>query len=568
VRFKIHPAIGIARVGNSEDYYLAPETAGGLPLLPEGGKFQASDFRDGGGKLRRQAVRFQVFDYGVNGDSPTPVEARDGVDSIRWTVHVANKKALWYRAMVNAGENGYAPDHPLRNPEVKDRLSLIIDPGPRTLNGADDHKQFDRDGNGYRTTFPGKLLSPPGPSIDSLGDAWIDSENRLIFAGGYGISGSPAPGARPDDYANNENWWDDTSDGPVTATVVMKNGDVKDASPAWVTVAPPRYAPELLSVVTLYDAIFDISVRLMRYRPEIFSDGMWTPDYMPSWEDEIRPILERAHLHHWVVAVPPAPHDFDWERLGDPDPAFNAFRRYYLDQVRPPDETNRFFSLTNGLPLMPYLCGDNCIAPAFTTSNYLTLTRTQYHFLMLWADGKFTRGCPRKLSYPDQLDKAALENCSGGPFSPGIEMGWICRNPRIYQEAFRIRLKSPQPDAPLSVGNDMHAGLEPGDLSKYQALPWQADFNGCSFQLMPVEGRGKRVLWWWPVQRPTYVHVKDGKQAAWVGTSADQNADDYVQFKTNYDMLKKWCRLGFIFNHGTPEMPRFQEVKRTLRKRP
>jgi len=323
-----------------------------------------------------------------------------------------------------------------------------------------------------------------------------------------------------------------------------------------------------VSVVTLYDAIFDISVRLMGYRPKIFSNGMWNPEYMPSWEDEIRPILERANLQHWVVAIPHKPHDFDWKQLENPDPALNAFRRYYLDQIRPPDETNRFFSSINGLPLMPYLCGDNCIAQAFTTSNYLTLTRTQYHFLMQWADGKFTRGRARKLSYPDQLDKAALENCSGGAFSHGIEMGWICRNPRIYQEAFRIRLKSRKPDAPLTPGSDVRVGLEPGDMSKYQALPWQADFNGCLFQMMPVEGRGERVLWWLPVQRPTYVHIADGKQAAWVGTSENQNAPDYVQFKTNDGMLREWSKLGFIFNHGTPEMPRFLEVKRTLRRRP
>ncbi len=29
--YKVFPAIGVARVGNSEEYYLAPETTGGLP---------------------------------------------------------------------------------------------------------------------------------------------------------------------------------------------------------------------------------------------------------------------------------------------------------------------------------------------------------------------------------------------------------------------------------------------------------------------------------------------------------------------------------------------------------
>ena len=36
--YKIHPAIGIARLGNSDEFYLAPETTGGLPIAckPDG----------------------------------------------------------------------------------------------------------------------------------------------------------------------------------------------------------------------------------------------------------------------------------------------------------------------------------------------------------------------------------------------------------------------------------------------------------------------------------------------------------------------------------------------------
>ena len=38
--YRVHPAIGIARVGNSEEYYIGPETEagltvdGGLPIKP------------------------------------------------------------------------------------------------------------------------------------------------------------------------------------------------------------------------------------------------------------------------------------------------------------------------------------------------------------------------------------------------------------------------------------------------------------------------------------------------------------------------------------------------------
>jgi hypothetical protein len=61
--YRIHPAIGIARVGTSEDYYLAPESAGALPINPDGRPFTARDFRDESGLLRRQAARFEIFRY-------------------------------------------------------------------------------------------------------------------------------------------------------------------------------------------------------------------------------------------------------------------------------------------------------------------------------------------------------------------------------------------------------------------------------------------------------------------------------------------------------------------------
>jgi hypothetical protein len=69
--YKIHPAIGTARVGNSDEYYLATETPGGLPLDPVSGKpiyvgpGAPSDnvFHDSVGALKKQGARFKVFVY-------------------------------------------------------------------------------------------------------------------------------------------------------------------------------------------------------------------------------------------------------------------------------------------------------------------------------------------------------------------------------------------------------------------------------------------------------------------------------------------------------------------------
>ena len=80
--YRIHPAIGIARVGNSEEYYIGPETAagvqipgektrGGLPIDPATNKLNhAQDLRDAQGSFKRQAARFKIFQYRDAGSGP------------------------------------------------------------------------------------------------------------------------------------------------------------------------------------------------------------------------------------------------------------------------------------------------------------------------------------------------------------------------------------------------------------------------------------------------------------------------------------------------------------------
>ena len=142
--YKIHPSIGVARVGTSDEFYAGPEIPGTF-ALPEDGIY-----RDASKKLRRQAARYWVFEYDDDhpGSPPRPVFAgENGVAKIQWTVHLANKKAVWYKLDEIKGITGdesqgvpYPPDWPLRNkdwispdqPEER-RRRLIINPGPRSL---------------------------------------------------------------------------------------------------------------------------------------------------------------------------------------------------------------------------------------------------------------------------------------------------------------------------------------------------------------------------------------------------------------------------------------------------
>ncbi len=93
--YSIFPAIGIARVGNAPDeFYIGPESACGLPILPDGRPFNPAHFRDQAGRLLRQAARFRVYRQTDHGPAEEVTLNSSNVVSIRWRVHVANKSRV------------------------------------------------------------------------------------------------------------------------------------------------------------------------------------------------------------------------------------------------------------------------------------------------------------------------------------------------------------------------------------------------------------------------------------------------------------------------------------------
>lgn len=592
-QYKIYPPIGIARVGNAPtEFYIGPETYRGLPTTLEGEPITEDGFRDDQGRLCRQAARFRIYDDNNNEitlNSPN-------VKSITWTVHMANKKASWYEFATNEGERGYSSNHPLRNATVtgNDRRKLIIDPGPRTISGAQaDPVKMDRDSvpAGYTgANFPEGTLYPNKDTIDTLGELHTDADGRLLVLGGLGISGTRDPAATIQQYANNDGWWDDTGDGPVRAEIEWDNGQVDTVEAAWVSVAPPSYAPEMANLVTLWDTIFDGAVRQGHY-PAICDQGQWQSGangYRPNFQSEIKPLLERAATYTWVAAIPPKAHSFDMDGLGKVpsgyEDAYLGLRHWILDILRPPNEENTIIS-KRGSTMMPYLAGDNCLKEGTLVSTYLRLTDTQYFFLQQWAAGHFVNETPQP-SATEALTRNVLDNCVGGAFSPGIELTWISRDRAIYRDDDPLRINTADPtQGPLNLGFTPDA-MEPGDMTRYMAIPWQADFNECSSQ--PI---GDRVLWWWPAQRPEFVYLEKEPQPEnatflklasgdasdlptpnqetpnqypWVGTGFDQTRGDFISFADDTQMVEYWYKLGFVMGKDIDGERRYVEVARTL----
>ena len=146
---KIHPAIGIARVGNSPDeYFVGPEIPG-VNEPPTGG------YKDAQMRVKRQAARFRIFGYDENGNVVKEITAADA--EIKWTLHLANKKAAWKQF------DGLNTNAPLRNASEKNRTKLVIDPGERRLNKINSKALFDTG------TFYDKIVPLGEMRMDSKG---------------------------------------------------------------------------------------------------------------------------------------------------------------------------------------------------------------------------------------------------------------------------------------------------------------------------------------------------------------------------------------------------------------
>lgn len=624
LQLRVHPAIGFARLGDSESFYLAPETSaglpqpdsetsGGLPIRPgtEAETITSADLRDSAGRLKRQAQRFRIFAYPDDGPDRYPngggvelkigskVGARKVVD-IAWTVHLANKKAAAYLVDPTLGPKAYAAGQvpglrnlewtsgPADNPE---RLSsLVIDPGPRAVQGAGaapvrfDHKTKAAyvDSGGvirelprYPKQFPSNLPADgyhPAGKLDSLGDLRTDEHGRLIALGGYGNTLSLLTGyGEPYQFiydVNGDGWFDDAADGPVQAVVRFDDGTTQEAHGAWLVCADPAYAPQIRNVVSIWDDVYDTWIRELELQPEIYQNGFQS-GYVADFESQIRPLFRAAALVQWTANIPSIAVEAHAAvgKIGPgDDPAKTILAGLvFIRNPNNPNESNV------GVPLMPLSLGDS-------GQSFLSVTKTQYFFLTQWNDGK--SGAGAGLGPGERLDMATLSNCLGGRYAPGIEMSYITRLVDIYRLDWRqtgcgpFRIKAKPLDYSkakkgrpfLSAGWIPHhsgnTGLEPGDSSKFMAIPWQLDYNSCAVHQTSINHAdggpapdATTLYWSWPAQRPVAVRnvadVVDGKPGKWVysvrGPGTDTNdLASVCTFQKGADSLTRWSLIGVV----------------------
>ncbi len=496
--YRIHPGIGIARIGNSAKFFIGPES----PLSSSNGPFKER------GRIKKQAARFRVYEFDVDGSGRETL-VREVVESqnatIQWHVHLANKKAASRTVPVDNGQ--------LRNPGY-DQSKLMIE-GHDSISGSSTQNDDMVDEILFINT---RSAAVEGRDEVKLGHLETDPQGRLLVIGGDGKSKSPI-GKRMVNFANNPGWYDDCCDGPVNATLTI-DGQTFEAEGAWVVVGSPAYAPDIMNMVTWYDQARNVEASA--HNPGILLE-------IPSFTHDIYPILKRASQLQWVSNManvghgPNGPGNFldpaKLDILSSTDPANQSARSRILSRLMPPDTPAPGPERLPPPPQdMPRLFS-GMDPQDLTKFQYASLTPLQYLQMTKWENGDFIndwQGESPEIQFddiplveqPQALDKAALQACIGGPFFPGIESTYLMALSSTYIDSYRI--------------DPAHGA---GYMTQFMAVPWQADFLLCG-------------AFWWPAQRPVSIETGSGR------AEFSRGINDYS------DMRDNWSKLGFIVKDG------------------
>ncbi|CAG8529015.1 679_t:CDS:10 [Dentiscutata erythropus] len=275
--FAIFPALNVARVGNADNdvgdeyYYVGSEIPGVKP----------------------QAARFRIYGY-KNDKIVGEIKSSEDV-TIKWTVVLANKKAA-HRGFF--GIKNHNNKEPIRNADWPYDRSTLMAIKENSLASNDTGQSVEFKGRVYR--YNDNDIVPSDGHELYLGKMIVEKEGSLLIIGGKGKSGCVKEDAFITNYANNDYWYDDTSDGSIDATVTINGEEIRNREgKSWVLVAPPKFAPGIHNVVSLYQVILETQHPVDPDEP-INDPVVAENNRGVNYYRDIRPIFETISKNSWV----------------------------------------------------------------------------------------------------------------------------------------------------------------------------------------------------------------------------------------------------------------------------
>src|SRR3954454_2499960 len=451
--YRIFPPIGIARLGEDENFFIGPEVPGhgSGDLQPDGSTTPVARYKDASARrIRKQGARFHLFES-ADGATWVPADLPASA-AVTWTVTLVNKKSAVARPSA-------PPIAPTRPTVPAGNQGLVIDGGTEKVSGV----------NAASTPLVGTFRTTaqngtPFQVDVQLGQLRTDGVGRLVVLGGAGLSSAPPSTSLGGSFYRNPGWHDDVADGPVSAEIRLseESEPIPVEGGAWVVVGPPDYAPGIDCVVTMFDVLRQVGIT---------SFSLPAPA-TPSFDLDINPLIRRVRRLQWVHS------DQTWSdaRLSRPE------LRSREPAQRPLRLSVRNIILHTESVFEGHL---SSAGPPFRLRTF------QRAMLDSWVDGNFD-DAPAPASAQisaDGLTRAALEAAAGQGFCPGIEAGIIFLDPTLYATPFDFRINQ--------------TTVQAGDLTALMAQPWQADFLKCNTE-------------WWPTQRPDLAPQADGSMLDWI----------------------------------------------------
>ncbi|GES85619.1 hypothetical protein RCL2_001272300 [Rhizophagus clarus] len=544
-------SLNVARVGNAindsddkhnKDYFYVGSEIPGIYVGKGDPNFK---FKDNKGRIKPQAARFRIYGYDKNGTNLGEIKLKKGVD-ITWTVVLANRKAA-HRGFL--GIKKHHQKGTLRNadwPYDRSTLMAIREKRLTSVCGSPpDPVEL------KARVFRHNIIDEEENSEDGhelyLGKMIMENEGSLLIIGGKGESGCIKESTLITTFADNDYWYDDTSDGSVDAKVTIMVNNTKKSlrnreGKSWILVAPPKYAPGIPNITSLYQTILETqhpvdpnypANDLTNYQDS--DDSVKKKKIMQvNYYRDIHPIFEATCKSSWVNPKgftghgPDKPGNFlDFkleEKLSNESPEYNDLRKSILSRVRIPSELASSFERDGQAYdyFMPPLSGNSGIQTPGVPDTFLSITRGQYLLLQKWAEGDFEKKSKlpeynyidkgkdtdsRKPTYSigknfhemvkkilddkkehydqDQLD----QNVAEVKFLNKAALEWCVGGalfPGIEMTYLAYDKNTFHREYDFRINSDM---IQPGDINAYLSIPWQADFNDCNTA-------------WWPAQRP------------------------------------------------------------------